>query len=58
MDPVFLLCFWVSLSSDVFVYVLCLGSSPHLGVGDGPAEMVQDPYEFLQSPEPGSTANS
>ncbi|XP_056618755.1 bromodomain-containing protein 9 isoform X3 [Triplophysa dalaica] len=35
-----------------------LGSSPHLGVGDGPAEMVQDPYEFLQSPEPGSTANS
>ncbi|XP_057196621.1 bromodomain-containing protein 9 isoform X3 [Triplophysa rosa] len=35
-----------------------LGSSPHLGVGDGPAEMVQDPYEFLQSPEPSSTANS
>lgn len=35
-----------------------LGSSPHLGVGDGPAEMVQDPYEFLQSPETGSTANS
>ncbi|NP_956569.1 bromodomain-containing protein 9 [Danio rerio] len=34
-----------------------LGSSPHLGVGDQ-AEMVQDPYEFLQSPEPGSTANS
>lgn len=34
-----------------------LGSSPHLGVGDQ-AKMVQDPYEFLQSPEPGSTANS
>ncbi|CAM4704981.1 unnamed protein product [Leuciscus chuanchicus] len=34
-----------------------LGSSPHLGVGDQ-NEMVQDPYEFLQSPEPGSTANS
>ncbi|XP_016328116.1 bromodomain-containing protein 9-like [Sinocyclocheilus anshuiensis] len=34
-----------------------LGSSPHLGVGDQ-TEMVQDPYEFLQSPEPGSTANS
>ncbi|TRZ01232.1 hypothetical protein DNTS_008852 [Danionella cerebrum] len=33
------------------------GSSPHLGVGDQ-AELVQDPYEFLQSPEPGSTANS
>ncbi|TSK20185.1 Bromodomain-containing protein 9 [Bagarius yarrelli] len=27
-----------------------LGSSPHLGVGDQ-AEMVHDPYEFLQSPE-------
>lgn len=34
-----------------------LGSSPHLGVGDQ-TEMGQDPYEFLQSPEPGSTANS
>ncbi|XP_051575185.1 bromodomain-containing protein 9 isoform X2 [Myxocyprinus asiaticus] len=32
-----------------------LGSPAHLGVGQ---EMVQDPYEFLQSPEPGSTANS
>ncbi|XP_026780737.3 bromodomain-containing protein 9 isoform X1 [Pangasianodon hypophthalmus] len=30
-----------------------LGSSPHLGVGDQ-AEMVHDPYEFLQSPEPDS----
>ncbi|KAL4646933.1 bromodomain-containing protein 9 [Arapaima gigas] len=34
-----------------------LGSPTHLGVGDQ-AEMVHDPYEFLQSPEPGSTANS
>ncbi|XP_035241527.1 bromodomain-containing protein 9 isoform X2 [Anguilla anguilla] len=34
-----------------------LGSPSHLGVGDQ-AEMVHDPYEFLQSPEPGSTANS
>ncbi|XP_048882070.1 bromodomain-containing protein 9 isoform X3 [Brienomyrus brachyistius] len=34
-----------------------LGSPSHLGVGDQP-EMVHDPYEFLQSPEPGSTANS
>uniref|UniRef100_W5MN91 Bromodomain-containing protein 9 n=1 Tax=Lepisosteus oculatus TaxID=7918 RepID=W5MN91_LEPOC len=34
-----------------------LGSPTHLGVGDQP-EMVHDPYEFLQSPEPGSTANS
>ncbi|XP_051999658.1 bromodomain-containing protein 9-like isoform X2 [Xyrauchen texanus] len=32
-----------------------LGSPAHLGVGQ---DMVQDPYEFLQSPEPGSTANS
>ncbi|XP_052002757.1 bromodomain-containing protein 9 isoform X3 [Xyrauchen texanus] len=32
-----------------------LGSPAHLGVGQ---EMVQDPYEFLQSPEPGSTPNS
>ncbi|XP_051576151.1 bromodomain-containing protein 9-like isoform X2 [Myxocyprinus asiaticus] len=32
-----------------------LGSPAHLGVAQ---EMVQDPYEFLQSPEPGSTANS
>uniref|UniRef100_A0A8C2CYV0 Bromodomain-containing protein 9 n=1 Tax=Cyprinus carpio TaxID=7962 RepID=A0A8C2CYV0_CYPCA len=32
-----------------------LGSSPHLG---DQTEMVQDPYEFLQSPESGSTANS
>ncbi|XP_046689827.1 bromodomain-containing protein 9 isoform X2 [Silurus meridionalis] len=30
-----------------------LGSSPHLGVGDQ-TEMVHDPYEFLQSPEPDS----
>ncbi|KAJ8415828.1 hypothetical protein AAFF_G00403850 [Aldrovandia affinis] len=34
-----------------------LGSPSHLGVVDQP-EMVHDPYEFLQSPEPGSTANS
>ncbi|XP_066572132.1 bromodomain-containing protein 9 isoform X9 [Amia ocellicauda] len=34
-----------------------LGSPVHLAVGDQP-EMVHDPYEFLQSPEPGSTANS
>ncbi|XP_045082090.1 bromodomain-containing protein 9 isoform X5 [Coregonus clupeaformis] len=34
-----------------------LGSPSHLGVGDR-SEMVHDPYEFLQSPEPGSTANS
>uniref|UniRef100_A0A3P9AQB0 Bromodomain-containing protein 9 n=1 Tax=Esox lucius TaxID=8010 RepID=A0A3P9AQB0_ESOLU len=33
-----------------------LGSPTHLGVGDQ-SEMVHDPYEFLQSPEPGSTAN-
>ncbi|XP_036394978.1 bromodomain-containing protein 9 isoform X3 [Megalops cyprinoides] len=34
-----------------------LGSPSHLGVGEQ-SEMVHDPYEFLQSPEPGSTANS
>ncbi|XP_076868625.1 bromodomain-containing protein 9 isoform X2 [Brachyhypopomus gauderio] len=34
-----------------------LGSPSQLGVGDQ-SEMVHDPYEFLQSPEPGSTANS
>lgn len=34
-----------------------LGSPSHLGVGDQ-SEMVHDPYEFLQSPEAGSTANS
>ncbi|KAG9337769.1 hypothetical protein JZ751_028267 [Albula glossodonta] len=34
-----------------------LGSPSHLGVGDQ-SDMVHDPYEFLQSPEPGSTANS
>ncbi|KAJ8004830.1 hypothetical protein DPEC_G00140380 [Dallia pectoralis] len=34
-----------------------LGSPTHLGVGDQ-SEMVHDPYEFLQSPEPGSTANT
>ncbi|XP_034774643.2 bromodomain-containing protein 9-like isoform X2 [Acipenser ruthenus] len=34
-----------------------LGSPAHLSVGEQ-AEMVHDPYEFLQSPEPGSTANS
>ncbi|MGH0136747.1 UNVERIFIED_CONTAM: hypothetical protein FKN15_016861 [Acipenser sinensis] len=34
-----------------------LGSPGHLSVGEQ-AEMVHDPYEFLQSPEPGSTANS
>ncbi|XP_037389710.1 bromodomain-containing protein 9 isoform X2 [Pygocentrus nattereri] len=34
-----------------------LGSPSHLGVGDQ-SEMVHDPYEFLQSPESGSTANS
>ncbi|XP_033855541.2 bromodomain-containing protein 9-like isoform X3 [Acipenser ruthenus] len=32
-------------------------SPAHLSVGEQ-AEMVHDPYEFLQSPEPGSTANS
>ncbi|XP_029360582.1 bromodomain-containing protein 9 isoform X2 [Echeneis naucrates] len=34
-----------------------LGSPSHLGVGDQ-SEMVHDPYEFLQSPEPEGTANS
>ncbi|XP_044063330.1 bromodomain-containing protein 9 [Siniperca chuatsi] len=34
-----------------------LGSPSHLGVSDQ-SEMVHDPYEFLQSPEPESTANS
>ncbi|MBN3274952.1 BRD9 protein, partial [Polyodon spathula] len=34
-----------------------LGSPAHLSVGER-VEMVHDPYEFLQSPEPGSTANS
>ncbi|XP_026149864.1 bromodomain-containing protein 9 [Mastacembelus armatus] len=34
-----------------------LGSPSHLGVGDQ-SEMVHDPYEFLQSPEPESTGNS
>ncbi|XP_022621361.1 bromodomain-containing protein 9 isoform X1 [Seriola dumerili] len=34
-----------------------LGSPSHLGVGDQ-SEMVHDPYEFLQSPEQESTANS
>uniref|UniRef100_A0A3P9CB55 Bromodomain-containing protein 9 n=1 Tax=Maylandia zebra TaxID=106582 RepID=A0A3P9CB55_9CICH len=33
-----------------------LGSPSHLGVGDQ-SEMVHDPYEFLQSPEPENTAN-
>uniref|UniRef100_A0A669EDF3 Bromodomain-containing protein 9 n=1 Tax=Oreochromis niloticus TaxID=8128 RepID=A0A669EDF3_ORENI len=33
-----------------------LGSPSHLGVGDQ-SEMVHDPYEFLQSPEPESTAS-
>nr|XP_020468461.1 bromodomain-containing protein 9 isoform X1 [Monopterus albus] len=34
-----------------------LGSPSHLGVGDQ-SDMVHDPYEFLQSPEPESTGNS
>ncbi|KAG7475688.1 bromodomain-containing protein 9 isoform X1 [Solea senegalensis] len=34
-----------------------LGSPSHLGAGDQ-SEMVHDPYEFLQSPEPESSANS
>ncbi|KAM6910232.1 bromodomain-containing protein 9 [Xenentodon cancila] len=34
-----------------------LGSPTHLGVGDQ-SEMVHDPYEFLQSPEPEGTAIS
>ncbi|KAM7420675.1 hypothetical protein PAMA_015072 [Pampus argenteus] len=34
-----------------------LGSPSQLGVGDQ-SEMVHDPYEFLQSPEPESAANS
>ncbi|XP_039592179.1 bromodomain-containing protein 9 isoform X2 [Polypterus senegalus] len=34
-----------------------LGSPSRLSVGEQ-NEMVHDPYEFLQSPEPGSTANS
>ncbi|KAM4579842.1 bromodomain-containing protein 9 isoform 1-T1 [Odontesthes bonariensis] len=34
-----------------------LGSPSHLGVGDQ-SEMVHDPYEFLQSPEPEGTTNS
>ncbi|XP_026228875.1 bromodomain-containing protein 9 [Anabas testudineus] len=34
-----------------------LGSPSHLGVGDQ-SEMVHDPYEFLQSPEPEGSANS
>uniref|UniRef100_A0A672J4H3 Bromodomain-containing protein 9 n=1 Tax=Salarias fasciatus TaxID=181472 RepID=A0A672J4H3_SALFA len=34
-----------------------LGSPSHLGVGDQ-SEMVHDPYEFLQSPEPEGSSNS
>ncbi|XP_017281890.1 bromodomain-containing protein 9 isoform X2 [Kryptolebias marmoratus] len=34
-----------------------LGSPSHLGVGDH-SEMIHDPYEFLQSPEPEGSANS
>uniref|UniRef100_A0A3B4ZPI4 Bromodomain-containing protein 9 n=1 Tax=Stegastes partitus TaxID=144197 RepID=A0A3B4ZPI4_9TELE len=34
-----------------------LGSPSHLGVGDQ-SEMVRDPYEYLQSPEPEGSANS
>lgn len=34
-----------------------LGSPSHLGVGDH-SEVVHDPYEFLQSPEPEGSANS
>ncbi|XP_028282083.1 bromodomain-containing protein 9 isoform X2 [Parambassis ranga] len=34
-----------------------LGSPSHLGVGDQ-SEMVHDPYEFLQSPDPDGPANS
>uniref|UniRef100_A0A1A7YZU6 Bromodomain-containing protein 9 n=2 Tax=Iconisemion striatum TaxID=60296 RepID=A0A1A7YZU6_9TELE len=34
-----------------------LGSPSHLGVGDH-SEIVHDPYEFLQSPDPEGTANS
>ncbi|XP_034030853.1 bromodomain-containing protein 9 [Thalassophryne amazonica] len=34
-----------------------LGSPAHLGVGDQP-EMVHDPYEFMQSPEPETTSSS
>ncbi|XP_063054939.1 bromodomain-containing protein 9 isoform X2 [Engraulis encrasicolus] len=34
-----------------------LGSPAHLGVGEQ-SDMMHDPYEFLQSPEPGTTANS
>ncbi|XP_030250772.1 bromodomain-containing protein 9 isoform X1 [Sparus aurata] len=34
-----------------------LGSPSHLGVGDQ-SEMVHDPYEFMQSPEPEGSANS
>ncbi|XP_068179831.1 bromodomain-containing protein 9 isoform X2 [Antennarius striatus] len=34
-----------------------LGSPSHLGVGDQ-SEMVHNPYEFLQSPEPEGTSNS
>ena len=38
-------------------FLLSTGSPSHLGVGDQ-SEMVHDPYEFLQSPEPESSANS
>ncbi|XP_037532918.1 bromodomain-containing protein 9 [Nematolebias whitei] len=34
-----------------------LGSPSHLGVGDH-SEMIHDPYEFLQSPEPEGSDNS
>uniref|UniRef100_A0A3B3DY22 Bromodomain-containing protein 9 n=1 Tax=Oryzias melastigma TaxID=30732 RepID=A0A3B3DY22_ORYME len=34
-----------------------LGSPSHLGVGDQ-SEMVHDPYEFLQSPDPEGSSNS
>lgn len=34
-----------------------LGSPSQLGVGDQ-SELVHDPYEFLQSPEPENTANN
>lgn len=54
-------CFqWNSNNSAItyeLYFVLSTGSPSHLGVGDQ-SEMVHDPYEFMQSPEPEGSANS
>uniref|UniRef100_A0A8C8DJT1 Bromodomain-containing protein 9 n=1 Tax=Oryzias sinensis TaxID=183150 RepID=A0A8C8DJT1_9TELE len=53
-----ILCLHKQQPYDVICFlVLFLGSPSHLGVGDQ-SEMVHDPYEFLQSPEPEGTSNS